>query len=65
VFHWIATSTSGRRPRLVLELADLGEQRLLGGVEVLDEVDDAALVLEDDLLFSALALVAKRSRGPC
>ena len=29
----------------VLELADLGEQRLLGGVEVLDEVDDAALVL--------------------
>ncbi len=34
----------------VLEVADLGEQRLLGGVEVLDEVDDAAAVLVGDLL---------------
>ena len=49
-----------------LEVADALEQRLLRGVEVLDEVDDAAGVLVGDLL-----LVARRarrgsgSRGPC
>ncbi len=51
---------------LVLELADLGEQWLLGGVEVLDEVDDAALVLVLDLLFAFGALIFERDRrGPC
>ncbi len=45
---------------LVLELAHLGEQRLLGGVEVLDEVDDAALVLVFDLLLASFALIRER-----
>jgi hypothetical protein len=31
---------------LVFEVGDLGEESFLRGVEVLDEVDDAALVLE-------------------
>ena len=43
----------------VLEVGDLGEQRLLRGVEVLDEVDDAALVLVRDRLLAALALVVE------
>ena len=44
---------------VVLELADLGEQRLLGGVQVLDEVDDPALVLVRDLLLAGVALVGE------
>ena len=41
----------------VLELADLAEQRILGGVQVLDEIDEAALVLVRDLLLPLGTLV--------
>ena len=43
----------------VLVVADLGEQRLLGRVEVLDEVDDATLVLVGDLLLLLRPLVGE------
>ena len=41
------------------QVADLGEQALLGLVDVLDEVDDAARVLVDDRLV-VVALAARR-----
>ena len=43
----------------VFEVGDLGEQRLLRGVEVLDEVDDAALVLKGLFELAVGALVAE------
>ena len=49
MFHWNASSTSWPSS-LPVEVADLGEQRLLRLVDVLDEVDDAAGVLVRDLL---------------
>ncbi len=39
--------------------AHLGEQRLFRRVQVVHKVDDSALVLEDDRLFLALALIGK------
>src|SRR3546814_12342441 len=42
-----------------LVAADLGEQGVLAGVEVLDEVDDAAVVLEGD------PLVVEIGRATC
>ena len=52
----------------LLEVADLGEQRVLGGVEVANEVDDAAGVLVGDRLGSRPrrdACPGNGSRGPC
>ena len=49
---------------LVLEVADLGEQGLLGGVEVTHEVHHAALVLVGDGLFLAGPLVDEDDLQP-
>ena len=49
---------------IVLVVADLGEQRLLRRVEVLDEVDHAALVLEGDLLLLLRTLVVEHDLQP-
>ncbi len=43
----------------VFVVAHLGEQRVLRGVHVLDEVDEATLVLVGDLLFALGALVGE------
>ena len=52
----------------LLEVADLGEERFLGLVDVADEVDDAAGVAVDDGSLSWWGRRARRgsgSRGPC
>ena len=50
-----------------VEVADLGEQRLLRLVDVLDEVDDAAGVAVGDVLAGRARGARRRtgSRGPC